>query len=85
MALKEIYIKGLREDNYAYSISHNRVVISYDSDNTFPIGKIVISRETYEKIVDYLIEEGFIEDREDTDIPREVLAEASLSFEKIGE
>tara|TARA_R100000322_G_scaffold93782_1_gene58321 strand:+ start:296 stop:565 length:270 start_codon:yes stop_codon:yes gene_type:complete len=89
MAKKEIYINGVREDNYAYSISddwgNDKVVISYNSDNTFPIGKIVISREKYEKIIDYLIEESFIEDREDWCIPREVIAEASLSFNKIGE
>lgn len=87
MAKKEIYIKGYREDDYAYSISDNwgneRVVISYNSDNEFPIGKIVISRETYEKILDYLIYDGFIETREDFDIPREVISEASISFNKI--
>tara|TARA_R100001015_G_C4605784_1_gene160834 strand:- start:13 stop:264 length:252 start_codon:yes stop_codon:yes gene_type:complete len=80
---KEIYIKGLREDDYACSLSNGKVVISYNSDNEFTVGKIVISRETYEKIIDYLIEESFIETREDYDIPREVIAEASLSFDKI--
>jgi hypothetical protein len=80
---KEIWIKGLREDNYAYSLSNGKVVVSYNSDNEFPIGKIVISRETYEKIIDYLIEESFIENRDDSEIPREVIAEASLSFDMI--
>ncbi len=81
---KEIYIKGYREDDYVCSISNDRVVVSYNSDNQFPIGKIVISREAYEKIVDYLIEENFIKnDRESYSIPREVMAEASLSFDKV--
>ena len=77
---KEIYIKGFREDDYVCSISNDRVVVSYNSDNEFAIEKIVISRENYEKVVDYLIEESFIEDREDYNIPREVLSEASLLF-----
>jgi len=80
---KEIYINGLREDDYAYSLYNGRVVISYNSDNEFQVGKIVISRETYEKIIDYLIEESFIENREDYNIPREVIAEASVTFDKI--
>ena len=78
--LPEVYIKGHREDDYVCSISNDRVVVSYNSDNEFAIGKIVISREEYEKILDYLIEESFIEDREDYNIAREVISEASISF-----
>ena len=67
-------------------LSKDQAVYLEENDNisasctTSGDAQIIIS---YEKIIDYLIEESFIENREDYNIPREVIAEASLSFDKI--
>ena len=79
----EINIKGFRQDDYACSLSNGKVVVSYDSNNEFSISKITLNLNVYEAIVDYLVDEGFVENRDDVMIPREIIAEACLSFYKI--
>jgi len=79
----QINIRGLKESDYAHSLPNEKVVVSYDSNNEFSISKITLNLNVYEAIVDYLVDEGFVENRDDVMIPREIIAEACLSFYRI--
>jgi hypothetical protein len=81
--LPEVNVKGLSTGDYACSINSGKVVVSYNSDNEFSVGYIVIDRRVYEEIIDYLIKTKYIEDREDFSIPREVMAEVCITFPSI--
>jgi|TARA_Y100000033_G_scaffold9154_1_gene8323 hypothetical protein len=79
----KINITGADDNNYAHSLPNGRVVVSYNSNNEFSISKITLNLDVYEAIVDYLVDEGFVKNRDDSSIPREILAEACLSFSRI--
>tara|TARA_R100001163_G_C5021822_1_gene164440 strand:+ start:259 stop:540 length:282 start_codon:yes stop_codon:yes gene_type:complete len=79
----KINITGASDSNYAHSLPNGRVVVSYNSNNEFSISKITLNLNVYEAIVDYLVEEGFVENRDDSNIPKEILGEACLSFDRI--
>ena len=81
--LPEVNVQGLSTGDYACSINGGKVAVSYNSDNEFPVGYIVIHRRVYEEIIDLLIREKFIEDREDFSIPREVMAEVCITFPRL--
>tara|TARA_Y100000356_G_C11159566_1_gene235176 strand:- start:223 stop:498 length:276 start_codon:yes stop_codon:yes gene_type:complete len=79
----KINITSADDSNYAHSLPNGRVVVSYNSNNEFSISKITLNLDVYEAIVDYLVDEGFVKNRDDSDIPREILGEACLSFGRI--